>query len=667
MKSAKWKKRHEELAEEIRGHDHAYYVLAQPSISDREYDRIYRELLELEAEHPELLTPDSPSQRVGGKPVTEFPPHRHAAPMLSLDNTYSREEIGEFLNRVQKLLPDEELEWTVEPKADGLAVSLRYEEGVLTAGATRGDGTTGDNITGNLKTIRSLPLRLKNAPPVLEVRGEVYMTLSGFMELNKKRKEDGEELYVNPRNTAAGSLKQLDSAVVAERPLDVVLYGTGEIVGNGPATQAELLKWLRELGFRTPEFVRKGHSLEDLIAAIEELDAVRGKFDYETDGAVIKLNNLAQRERCGATSKAPRWAMAYKYEAEQAETVLKAITIQVGRTGALTPVAELDPVFVGGSTVARATLHNEDELKRKDIRVGDAVMIEKAGEVIPAVVRVVLEKRRKAATEYEFPKKCPECGSAATRGEDDAVWRCPNPDCPAQVRGRLEHWCSRGAMDIEGGGEVLVRQLVERGLADNVAELYALGLGEVASLERMADKSAQNFLDGLETSKSRDLWRLVHGLGITHVGIGVAKALCREFETLDALMAADVETLVAIDDVGEVIAKSVHEWFQSRQNQKIISALEREGLNFQSALYRPTDAEGVLAGKTLVLTGTLPVLKRSEAQAMIEAGGGKVAGSVSKKTDYLVAGESAGSKLAKAEKLGVSVIDEAELRRLCGE
>ena len=493
------------------------------------------------------------------------------------------------------------------------------------------------------------------------------MTLSGFMELNKKRKEDGEELYVNPRNTAAGSLKQLDPAVVAERPLDVVLYGTGEIVGNGPATQAELLKWLRELGFRTPEFVRKGHSLEDLIAAIEELDAVRGKFDYETDGAVIKLNNLAQRERCGATSKAPRWAMAYKYEAEQAETVLKAITIQVGRTGALTPVAELDPVFVGGSTVARATLHNEDELKRKDIRVGDAVMIEKAGEVIPAVVRVVLEKRRKAATEYEFPKKCPECGSAATRGEDDAVWRCPNPDCPAQVRGRLEHWCSRGAMDIEGGGEVLVRQLVERGLADNVAELYALGLGEVASLERMADKSAHNFLDGLETSKSRDLWRLVHGLGITHVGVGVAKALCREFETLDALMAADVETLVAIDDVGEVIAKSVHEWFQSRQNQKIISALEREGLNFQSALYRPADAEGVLAGKTLVLTGTLPVLKRSEAQAMIEAGGGKVAGSVSKKTDYLVAGESAGSKLAKAEKLGVSVIDEAELRRLCGE
>ena len=662
-------KRHAALAEEIRRHDHAYYVLAEPTISDQDYDRLYRELLNLEEAHPALAGADSPSQRVGGKPVSEFPEHRHTVPMMSLDNTYSFDELAEFLARVERLLPEAELDWTIEPKIDGLAVSLRYENGVLAVGATRGDGVSGDDITSNLKTIRSIPLKLAGkAPKVLEVRGEVFMSKAGFAKLNEKRKAEGEEPFANPRNAAAGSLKMLDPQIVAERPLGVFLYGLGEVSGEVPATQVEVLDWLDELGFPTPERIWTGSTHDDLVASINELDGVRHDLDYETDGAVIKLNPMALREQCGATAKAPRWAIAYKYAAEQAETVLKEITVQVGRTGALTPVAELEPVFIAGSTVSRATLHNEEEIQRKDIRVGDAVIIEKAGEIIPAVVEVVLAKRPKKSEAFTLEKKCPECGTAASKAtEDDVVWRCANPDCPAQVRGRLEHFCARGAMDIEGGGEVLVKQIVGRGLADDVSELYKLKLEEVASLERMAEKSAQNFLDGLEASKQRDLWRLVFGLGILHVGAGVAKALCRSFRDMDQLMDASEEQLVAIDDVGEVIAASVHHWFGHPENRKLIEVLRKAGLNFESALYQDAAAAGPLAGKSLVLTGTLPNLKRHEAAAKIEAVGGKVVGSVSKKTDYLVAGEAAGSKLTKAEKLSISVIDEAELLRLCGE
>lgn len=669
MSAAAAKQRHATLAEEIRRHDHAYYVFAEPAISDQDYDRLYRELLDLEAAHPELATADSPSQRVGGKPVSEFPEHRHAVPMMSLDNTYSFDELAEFLARVEKLLPEAQLDWTIEPKIDGLAVSLRYEDGLLVVGATRGDGLSGDDITGNLKTIRSIPLKLTGkTPKVLEVRGEVFMSKAGFAKLNEKRKADGEEPFANPRNAAAGSLKMLDPQIVAERPLGVFLYGLGEVSGEVPATQVEVLDWLDEFGFPTPERIWAGSTHDDLMASINELDGVRHNLDYETDGAVIKLNPMALREQCGATAKAPRWAIAYKYAAEQAETVLKEITVQVGRTGALTPVAELEPVFIAGSTVSRATLHNEEEIQRKDIRVGDAVIIEKAGEIIPAVVEVVLAKRPKKSKVFTLEKNCPECGTAASKAtEDDVVWRCANPDCPAQVRGRLEHFCARGAMDIEGGGEVLVKQIVERGLADDVGELYKLKLEEVASLERMAEKSAQNFLDGLEASKQRDLWRLVFGLGILHVGAGVAKALCRSFRDMDQLMDASEEQLVTIDDVGEVIAASVHHWFGDPENRKLIEVLRKAGLNFESALYQDAAAAGPLAGKSLVLTGTLPKLKRHEAAARIEAAGGKVVGSVSKKTDYLVAGEAAGSKLTKAEKLSIPVIDEAELLRLCGE
>lgn len=687
MTKVEAQQRHQELVQVIRAHDHAYYVEARPSISDQEYDRLYRELLDLERGFPEFSSPDSPSHRVGGQPLKGFASVKHAVPMQSLDNTYSQEEVRDFVNRVQKLLPGETLEWTVEPKVDGVAISLRYENGVFTIGATRGDGTHGDDITANLKTIRSLPLRLaepkakksnddlfggtgNTTPEVLEVRGEVYLPTAAFKKINEARAAAGEETYANPRNTAAGSLKQLDPKLVAARPLDITLYGLGEVKSTPlPETQATMIAWLKDFGFKTPEKLWVCRSVEELLAAIEELDKARGLFAYETDGAVIKLNSIPQRARCGSTSKAPRWAMAYKYAAAQAETTLKAITIQVGRTGALTPVAELEPVFVAGSTVSRATLHNEDELKRKDIRVGDTVVIEKAGEVIPAVVRVVTEKRTGAETVFQFPKVCPECGSAVSRGkvaeEEDVAWRCGNQDCPAQVRGRIEHWCARGAMDIEGGGEVLVAQLVKAGLALDVTELYKLKLEELAALERMGEKSAQNFLDGIQASKTRDLWRLLFGLGILHVGAGGAKSLGRSFANLDELMKASAIQLSEIEDVGKVIAQSLENWFSDSRNRALIEKLRQAGLNFESALYNPSAALGPFAGKTFVLTGTLPTLKREEAAAKIEALGGKVSGSVSKKTDYVVAGTEAGSKLEKAEKLGVKIIDETELLKMC--
>lgn len=674
MTPEKARKRHEELAAKIREYDYAYYVLAKPLISDREYDSLYHELLDLEKEFPELITPDSPTQRVGGQPLSEFKPYHHAIPMMSLDNTYSQEEVREFVNRVQRLLPGEKLVWLLEPKIDGVAVNLRYEHGILVAGATRGDGVTGDDITANLKTIRSVPLRLAghSAPPVLEVRGEVYMTKAGFQKLNAERAAQGEELFANPRNAAAGSLKQLDPRIVASRPLDILLYGIGQIQGAPPpTTQLDLLEWLRKLGLKTPERTWLCKSLEELINAIAELDKVRRDFPYETDGAVIKLNSIAQRERCGATAKAPRWAIAYKYAPEQAETLLKDITIQVGRTGALTPVAELEPVLLAGTTVSRATLHNEEDLRRKDIRIGDRVIIEKAGEIIPIVVRAVTEKRTGHEKPFRFPSRCPECGTSVTRdtadGEGGVIVRCPNYDCPAQIRGRIEHWCSRGAMDIEGGGEVLVAQLVKTGLVHDVADLYQLKLEQVASLERMGEKSAKNFLDAVEASRKRDLWRLIHGLGILHVGAGVAKNLARHFPNLDAIMNASVEELMKAEDVGEVIAQSIVQWTSQDRNRNLIERLRKAGLNFESSMHHSAAAAGPLAGKTFVLTGTLPSMSREEATAKIEALGGRVSTSVSKKTDFVLAGEEAGSKLEKARKLGIPVIDEAEFLRMCGK
>jgi DNA ligase (NAD+) len=626
-------------------------------------------------------------------------------------------------------LPDETLEWVVEPKVDGVAVSLRYENGVFTTGATRGDGTTGDDITANLKTIRSVPLklnrgdaeaqriendlfrttsaslRLRGANSVLEVRGEVFMTKAGFEKINTERKSAGEEMFANPRNAAAGSLKQLDPKIVAKRPLDVILYGMGAPASGtarlgllpehavpeagAPQSQRELLDFLKSLGFKTPERTWFCESEDELIAAIAELDTARKKFAYETDGAVIKLNSFEQQRRVGATAKAPRWAIAYKYAPEQAETKLNAITIQVGRTGALTPVAELEPVFLAGSTISRATLHNEDYIREKDIRIGDTVVIEKAGEVIPAVVSVVLKKRGGGEKKFTFPKTCPECGSKVSRSlrrgelhepqtktedgdscnsplrdEEYAILRCVNPNCPAQVRGRIEHWCARGAMDIEGGGEVLAAQLVKNGLVHDVADIYDLKLEQVAALERMGEKSAKNFIDAVAASKSRDMWRLLFGLGILHVGAGVAKALARHFATLDQVFAASAEQLTETEDIGEVIAQSIVDWHGEPENRKLIERLSQAGLNFKSSLYQPAAKAGPFAGKTFVLTGTLPTLTREEATAKIEALGGKVSGSVSKKTDYVLAGEDAGSKLGKAQKLGVKIIDEKEFLKM---
>ena len=688
MTHAQAKARHAQLADDIRQHDHAYYVEARPVISDFEYDKLNRELLDLEREFPDLLTADSPSQRVGGKPLSAFQSSQHLAPMMSLDNTYSQEEVRGFVERVQKILPNETLEWVVEPKVDGVAINLRYENGVFTVGATRGDGTHGDDITANLKTIRSIPLKLKSThglPTVMEVRGEVYFTSKEFARINEERASAGEELFANPRNTAAGTLKQLDSGLVATRKLDIVLYGTGRMEFGGapnsssaradleigaPETQVELLAWLKALGFPTPERTWFCRSTEELLAAIDELDKVRGKFAYETDGAVIKLNSLPLRKKAGVTAKAPRWGMAYKYAPDQAETKLHAITIQVGRTGKLTPVAELEPVFLSGSTVRRATLHNEDQIKRLDVRVGDTVVIQKAGEIIPEVVRVVTDQRTGGEKLFLFPKECPECGSKVSKGavveEEGADWRCVNPDCPAQVRGRLEHWCARGAMDIEGGGEMLAAQLGKSGLVRDVAELYRLKLDELANLERMGEKSAQNFLDGIEASKQRDLWRVLFGLGIFHVGSGVAKSLGLAFADLEEIFAAGPARLAEVDDIGSVIAQSLTQWHDDPRNRDLLARLKAAGVNFKSALYNPAAALGPFAGKTFVLTGTLPTMSREEASAKVEALGGKVSSSVSKKTDYVLAGDEAGSKLEKAQKLGVKIIDEAEFVRMCG-
>src|SRR5688572_13803168 len=629
-------KRHLALAAEVRRHDEAYYVHARPTISDQDYDRLYRELLDLENQFPDLVTPESPTQRVGGTPLSEFKPVQHLVPMLSLDNTYSQAEVREFVQRLQRILPNESLEFIVEPKVDGVAMNLRYERGQFILGATRGDGTTGDDITQNLRTVRNLPLRLKasSIPDLMEVRGEVYMTRAGFEQLNKQRVARGEEPFANARNSAAGSLKQLDSRLVAKRPLMLKVYGLGKVEGTGKtfASHSEVLEWLHSAGFPTPEKTWHCHTVEELLSAIDELDKIRRDFAYETDGAVIKLNSLAQRDRAGFTAKAPRWAMAYKYAAEQAETKLKAITIQVGRTGTLTPVAELEPVFLAGSTIARATLHNEDELRRKDIRIGDTVTIEKAGEVIPAVVGVVLTKRSGNESLFEFPKRCPECGGEVRRsfggtGETAAAWRCTNSDeCPAQIRGRIERWCSRGAMDVEGGGEVLVAQLVSANLVRDVADLYALKIPDLLKLERMGEKSAQNFLQALEASKSRELWRLIFGLGILHVGAGVAKSLARAFPDLDAIARASEDELTRTEDIGEVIAKSVADWFSNKKNREMIERLRAAGLNFRSSTHAQT-ADSPVAGKTFVITGTLPTLKREEAAARIEALGGKVSGS----------------------------------------
>ena len=709
-------KRMEHLREEIRRHDRLYYEEAAPVISDREYDRLYKELVDLETHFPDLVMPDSPTQRVGGKPLKAFEQVPHLVPMLSLDNTYSEEEVKNFYARIQRLLPDEKIPVVIEPKVDGVAVSLIYENGRLRQAATRGDGTAGDDITQNIRTIRSVPERLRGAAPkLLEARGEVYMDKHGFEKLNDERRKAGLPLFANPRNAAAGSLKQLDPAIVAKRPLGVVLYGTGATEGMDVKVHSEIFPLLKKLGLPATERWWVAKSVEEILDAIHELDGIRHNFAYQTDGAVVKVNSFAQRERLGFTAKSPRWAIAYKYEAERVQTRLNDIVIQVGRTGILTPVAMLEPVLVSGSTVGRATLHNEDEIKRKDIRIGDTVVIEKAGEVIPAVVEVVKSKRPRGAEPFDFAKhihgKCPVCGSPIRRDPQFVAWRCENLQCPAQTTRRVEFFAARSALDIEIVGGIVADKLVERRLVHEPLDLFELKTEQLAKLNLGTDeeprvfgeKNATKAIRAIERSRTLPLSRWLFALAIPDVGRTTATQLAHFHETIadvanspllndvllyhekreerdDAKEIADrlVQAGFAkpsknkgeknrgiTTEVGPVVAQSVLDFFASSAGKKTLRRIKELGIHPKTEkVSAKKAAELPLAGKTFVLTGALPSMTREEATEKIEALGGHVTGSVSKKTDYVLAGADPGSKFDKAKELGVRIIGEPEFRKM---
>lgn len=660
------------LRDEIEFHNYRYYVLDDPVISDAEYDALMRELVELEAEHPELVTPDSPTQRVGAAPAEAFAPVVHRSPMMSLANVYSVEELRAFDTRVRKALGGEPVEYVAELKIDGLAVSLAYEDGKFVRGATRGDGTTGEDVTHNLKTIRSIPMRLRLDRPVsIDVRGEVYMIRREFRKLNEERRAAGEPLFANPRNAAAGSLRQLDPKVTAARPLDIFVYGIGYMSGAGsavPETHLEALGLLKEAGFRTNPNTRLCRTIDEVVDYCAHWGERRDTLDYEIDGVVVKVNSLAQQERLGATARSPRWAVAYKFPARQATTKVRDIIVQVGRTGTLTPVAVLDPVELAGSTVSRATLHNEDIIRAKDIRIGDTVVVEKGGDVIPEVVKVVTERRTGAEREFRMPAKCPECGADVVRLEGEAASRCVGGmACPAQVREGILHFASRDAMDIEGMGPSLVAQLLDAGLVKTVADIYDLKLDDIARLERMGKKSAENLLRAIERSKSHPLHRLLFALGIRHVGERSARDLAEHFGTMDRLAAATYDELTDVPDVGPKVAESVLAFFREPRNREILRRLADAGVNMKETEKAAPSAESPLAGKTVVLTGTLERFTRKEAEEAVLARGGKVSSSVSRKTDYVVVGKDPGSKYDKARELGVTILDEHEFERLLGE
>ena len=662
------------LREEIARHDELYYRKAEPEITDRDYDRLKRELGDLEEEYPLFAMASSPTQKVGDDRSEGFQSYVHQERMMSLDNTYSDDEMREFHARLGRELEREDYTLVIEPKIDGLAVSVTYERGKMVRAVTRGNGVEGDDITANVRTIRTLPTELRAGndapvPDVIEIRGEIYLTTEEFQRINAEREEAGQPLYANPRNLAAGTIKQLDSTVVAQRKLEIVLYGRGftEPVTALPETQRQFSAWVTAWGLPTVERQWVAHNAEGVIAAIKELDAVRESFEYATDGAVVKLDDIGLQRRLGSTSKAPRWAMAYKFEAERAETRLNAISIQVGRTGVLTPVAELEPVQLAGSTVARATLHNRDEIARKDIRVGDFVAVEKAGEIIPAVIAVNLSKRTPECVAYVFPDKCPECSTPAEQFEGEVAVRCPNKECPVQVRRRVQHFASRACLDIEGLGEAMVDQLVERGWVRRLPDLYHLDRENLMTLGKNVGKSTDKLLAAIEASKTAELWRYIHGLGITHVGAAAAKDLARVFGSLRALADATMEHYIrdkesVISGIGGTMAAAILGFFADDYNRAMVDDLLTAGV----APTVPNAGGGgtLFAGMTFVLTGTLPTLTRDQAAALIEGAGGKVSGSVSKKTTYVLAGAEAGSKLAKAEKLGVAIIDEPQLHSM---
>ncbi|MBS4096572.1 MAG: NAD-dependent DNA ligase LigA [Sulfuricella sp.] len=660
------------LRAEIERHNHLYYGLDAPEISDAEFDHLFRELQALEAQYPELSSPDSPTQRVGGAPLKNFSQITHRVPMLSLNNAFEEGEVAAFDKRVREGLETEAVDYAVEPKFDGLAITLSYEQGVLTQAATRGDGFTGEDVTANIRTIKAIPLRLAEAPPLLEVRGEVLMLKADFAELNRQQRERGEKEFANPRNAAAGSLRQLDSRITATRRLTFFAYGIGASEGVAlPASHAGLMDLLAALHLpvcRERAVVRGAEGLLDYYRRIGEQ---RPMLPYDIDGVVYKVNDLRAQMELGFVSRAPRFAVAHKFPAEEALTVVEAIDVQVGRTGALTPVARLQPVFVGGVTVTNATLHNEDEVHRKDVRIGDTVVVRRAGDVIPEVARVVAERRpmRDLLTPlhepFALPTTCPVCGSHVARGEDEAVARCSGGlYCPAQRKQALLHFAGRRAMDIEGLGDKLVEQLVDLGLVGNPADLYGLGMDILVNLERMAEKSAINLLEALDKSKHTTLARFIFALGIRNVGEATAKDLARHFGALDRLLVADTTALLEVPDVGPVVAQCIVEFCGEAHNREVIQQLRERGVNWAEGEGAAPAGSGAASGKTFVLTGTLPTLAREDAKAMIEAAGGKVSGSVSKKTGYVVVGAEPGSKYEKAVELGLPILDEAGLREL---
>ncbi len=656
----------ETLKQSIHQYDHLYYVKNSPTVSDQEYDALFRCLKELEAAHPEYVTPDSPTQRVGGKVDERFKAVVHPVPMLSLDNTYNVDEVRAFHQRVLRGLPDvpeDTIEYVVELKFDGLAVALTYEHGLLVSGATRGDGLQGEDITANLRTIRSIPLKIDTEPfHRIELRGEVYMPKKEFERINAQREAEGETPFANPRNAAAGGLRLLDPAITAQRRLDIFIYGVGFLDANPFQTHFELQEKLSALRFPVNEHNRLCKNFESALALIEEFRDKRKELDYEVDGLVIQLNSLAHRKKLGATSKFPRWAVAYKYEAEQSVTEVMDIVCQVGRTGSITPVAELRSVFVSGSTVSRVTLHNEDEIKRKDIRVGDRVVIEKAGEIIPKVVRVI-ESSGKRGIPFKMPTVCPECQAPIYRAESEAVWRCVNIACPAQLKERLKYFASRKAMDIDHLGPAVIEQLVDSGRVKNFSDLYILKKDDVAALERMADKSAQNLIEEIEKSKSAGLPRFLHALGVRHVGQRTAIILAQRFRSLNRLQETSYDELEKIDEIGPVIAESLRTFLDRDTNRQEIERLRERGILMEEQGDSPESGR-LLEGRQFVLTGTLSRFTREEAKEKIQSLGGRVTSTVSKNTDYLVAGASAGSKLKKARQLGIQVLDEEALQKL---
>jgi DNA ligase (NAD+) len=653
----------EQLRKEIREHDYFYYVLNQPRITDRQYDELFAELKHLEAENPQLITVDSPTQRVSGRPLEGFTTVRHAMPMLSMDNTYNADELKAFDERVKKQLGSQDYDYVIELKIDGLAISLRYEEGVLVTAATRGNGEVGDDVTANVRTIKAVPLILLEdgkIPAVLEVRGEVYMPTSSFTELNQLRTEAGEPAFANPRNAAAGSLKLLDARITAARNLSFFAYATGEVSEPLAANHYESLQRFKKLGVPVNPNIKKAKDIDEALEICDSWNEKRASLDYQIDGMVIKINRFEQRDILGATGRAPRWCISYKFAAEQAETVVESIDVQVGKSGILTPVANLTPVLLAGTTVKRASLHNFDELKRLGVGQGDTVIIEKAGEIIPQVVEVKIKATINVPV-FEVPKTCPICGSAAVKDEDGVYIRCTNRDCPGQLRERLKYFAGRGQMDIEHLGPALIDQLIENELVENFADLYKLSKDQLAGLERMADKSAANVIKAIEESKTRPLWRLIAALGIRHIGGQSAQILAVHFGSLDALMLASEEELAEIDQIGPTMAKSIYEYFHDPENRSVIDQLLAAGVKPEQPKTKRSDK---LDGKTIVVTGTLENFSRQQAEQAIRQAGGKSSSSVSKKTDFVLAGENPGSKLDKARKLGVEVIDEKQFIKM---